>query len=206
MSWDAFWPLLALTAWIALLFSPVLLELDVAWPAPSGGRSVVVRWLLGPFRLPIPSRFSGSAGGTARPSWQQARATALVVRDLDRLVEEVRNLEGRVDVGTGDPASSAVLSGVAWAAWGAALKLLQSRVRVRPAPRVRIAPRYGQGGVAVRLHCILRTRLVHVIGAAPNLKVLGGRRHGRKHAPHGQRHASHHGKPERDGGRQHHPG
>ncbi|MBO2518834.1 DUF2953 domain-containing protein [Limnochorda sp.] len=122
------------------------------------------------------------------------------------MVESVRRLEGQVAVGTGDPASTAFLSGVAWAAWGALLASVQSRIRIQTPPRVEITPRYGQGGVAVRLHCILQTRLVHVIGAMPNLKVLGGGRHGRKRAPYGQRHAAHHGEPERDGGGQHHPG
>lgn len=206
MSWDALWPLLALVAWIGALFTPLLLELDVAWPAPPGGQSVAVWWRLGPVRLKLPSRLSGAAGGGPGASWHQARAAALVVRDLDRLVEEVRDLKGHLELGTGEPASSALLSGVGWAFWGAVLELLRTRVRVRPAPQLTVAPRFDQGGVAVRLHCILSTRLVHVIGAVPNLKVLGGRRHGRKHAPHGQRHASHHGKLERDGGRQHHLG
>ncbi|WP_082726046.1 DUF2953 domain-containing protein [Limnochorda pilosa] len=204
MRWDAAWPLLALTAWLVLLFWPLRFRLDLDWPSPPGAHTVRLWFLLGPIRLRLPSRLPGRPrAGPVPRAW--ARRWSAGSR-LWKLVEEVGAVEGEVEVGTGDAAESAFLSGVAWSVWGTALALLQRRVAIRQPPRVAIRPRYGQGGVAVRLRCILRTRLVHAMGVAPTLNAFGGRQHGRSDPPHGQRDAPHHGEPQGDGGGQHHPG
>lgn len=129
---------------------------------------------------------------------------------FDRL--EVRSLTWQTNVGVGDAALTALLSGIIWTCKGTLLSLLQRRTRAQAEDvTVAVSPSFNRHEFRTFLQCIFSLRVAHIMYAQGLL--LWRRRKHRKGAvsrlgesPYSGTDENRHGEHQGHGGRKHHRG
>lgn len=84
-------------------------------------------------------------------------------RLLDNFLQTIELLHLEVQIGTGDPFSTALGTGGIWALISPVLSGLNADNRLRTLPEIRIEPDYDEVNLQVDLHCIFQFRLGQII-------------------------------------------
>jgi len=189
-SWQ--WPALAVS-FLLLAAAALWLPLRLGFSYRSARGEEAARLVLvlgaGPLTARIPlggrdgrpaARAPGSARarpGTAPPSGPAApiQRVRRILRRLRPALRVIERLEWRTELGTGDAAATAVLTGVLWALKSALVGFLARERAFLRRPEIRVLPDYRRTVLAFEISCIFRFTLGDIIRGARAARAIAQR-------------------------------
>lgn len=88
---------------------------------------------------------------------------SVVTASAIRLTRDCRAFTWKTKIGLGDAAATALVAGLLWCIKGGVMTFLGPYIHFHRAPELEVIPDFYQTDVAIRLHCIFRVNVGHII-------------------------------------------